>query len=74
MTRLGTAVDDNSLDSILDDGIQNQTLTQNDVYHEMMSHVDLRKAADTERLKVTDNVGSVFVFPWANPAQSPGEH
>ncbi|XP_037071249.1 protein tyrosine phosphatase domain-containing protein 1-like [Pollicipes pollicipes] len=49
--RLGSAVDDNSLDSVLDDGIQNQSLAQNDVYHEMMSQVDLRKAAEQEHVQ-----------------------
>ena len=51
-SRLGSTVDDTSLDSVLDDGIQNQSLAQNDVYHEMMSQVDLRKAAQDEQIQV----------------------
>ncbi|XP_043192113.1 protein tyrosine phosphatase domain-containing protein 1-like [Amphibalanus amphitrite] len=50
-SRLGSTVDDTSLDSVLDDGIHNQSLAQNDVYHEMMSQVDLRKAAEDEQIQ-----------------------
>ena len=52
-SRLGSAVDDTSLDSVLNDGILNQSLAQNDVYHEMLSQVDLRRAADEEDLQVS---------------------
>lgn len=51
---MSSGLDDNSLDTVLGDGIHGQTLQDNMCYQELSSESDLRKAVQNEKFIVSN--------------------